>query len=90
MAHTGGDGLAVLRVHPSAVCTVVVSLSEDTVAQTVWFREDYQIQISDAIPVGLRAAVARHMVEHHVQECCTRSCAMARTWMPATSVSVSA
>lgn len=59
----------------------VASLSPDTVAQTIRVLHKTRIQISDRIPRGLHAAVARHMVEHHEYECITRACTQARAWL---------
>lgn len=85
MAHLGTDGAPVLRTprtHPSAEFTAVESLSPCTAAQIVWLlKDEYQIQIAEWVPLGLRAAVARHLPEAHIQECCARSCSQARMWV---------
>lgn len=64
----------------------VVSLAAGTAAQLVTlpleYADAYRVQVAEAIPLGLRAAVARHLIEFHLSECCTRSCAQARCWLP--------
>lgn len=85
MAQSGSDGSSVLRIlrtHPRVECTAVEALSHGTAAQIVWLLGDEcQIQIAEWVPLGLRAAVMRHVVEKHTQECCTRSCSEARAWV---------
>lgn len=78
---TGVPGVRIPRVHPSAERTAVVSLSPCTAAQIVWLLSEHQIQLASWMPRGLRAAASRHLVQAHVQECCTRSCAQARIWV---------
>ena len=64
----------------------VVPLDAGTAAQLVTlpmeYADAYRVQVAEAIPLGLRAAVARHLIEYHSSECCTRTCAMARCWLP--------
>mgnify|MGYP006935481398 CR=1 FL=1 len=70
-----------LRADPSADRITVAPLSSDTAAQTVWMLEKHRIQIAVWVPWHLRAEVARHHAQKHIQECCTRSCAQARAWV---------
>lgn len=70
-----------LRPNTCAERIAVAPLDEGTMAQIVWFLGESQIQLSEAIPIGLRAAVAQHFYAHHAHECCTRACPQARAWM---------
>lgn len=67
----------------------VVTLDRETVAQIVWFLGDYQIQVNALLPVGVRAAVARHFVEQHFTECYPRHCSRARDWVTLMEVPIS-
>jgi hypothetical protein len=70
-----------LRIHPCAERTAVAPLSDDTPAQIIWYRGDYQIRIASWLPLGVRAAVVRHLSEAHLYSCCTRYCDYARAWV---------
>lgn len=71
------------RNHLDPTRVHVVSLEGETVAQIVWFRGDYRIQVNQDIPVGLRAAVVRHTVEAHQYECYPRVCPRANEFLEA-------
>lgn len=58
------------------------SLDWGTAAQIVRLLDEFEVQVSDAIPPGLHAAVARHVLEIHLGECYVRSCRQAREWLP--------
>lgn len=59
---------------------VAAPLSSDTVAQITWLLHKCRVQINAAIPAGLHAAVAQHMLTHE-HECITRACPQARVWL---------
>jgi hypothetical protein len=76
-------------------CVESKRLDSSTAAQYVGLGLDdtYRIQVNAAIPVGLRAAVARHLVEAHREDCTTVYCETARAWLgeacPATATRAS-
>ena len=70
-----------LRPNTCAERIAIVPLDEGTVAQYVRYHGVNLIQLSDAIPPGRRAAIARHVVDEHQHECCTRACPDARVWV---------
>lgn len=77
------DVPSVLRTSQDHVA--VVPLAEDTIAQVVSLLDGDEttvIQVSDAVPAGLRAAVVRHVATaRHQHECCYRGCEQARAWL---------
>lgn len=64
----------------------VAVLDGGTAAQIVSLPPEYgnyyRISVNEAVPIGLRAAVVRHLIETHKVECCTRDCEVARAWLP--------
>lgn len=76
-----GRGAPTFLRDPSAERIAVVSLSSDTVAQTVWMLHKHRVQIASWLPWHLRAEVAAHHAATHLHECTGATCAQARQWI---------
>lgn len=65
---------------------VVCDLADGTAVQGLRFLHEYEIQVSEQIPLGRRAALAVHFFKDHLIRCDTATCPTARAWLPAESI----
>jgi hypothetical protein len=91
-----GDGFAVVQINwtrsgVDARTVFLEALPEGRLAESLWCENDHRLLISETIPAGEVAVIARHLLDAHTPEliddslelavCAVSVCPYAREWV---------